>query len=281
MNKAGSFIIFLFAGLTFIFPRFFLEIESTTTLGFFLYTTLAGIYLGFALFLKKKSPDGKFWRVAFAFAVFTIAMPLATELGKSIGKLLLPPGNAMSVLTFYWFLQTLLPAVIIILLTRFSGDKLEALYLKQGNLKLGLTIGLGVFLIISVLSFSPYGINAITGDPTLALADVFPWIPWILVSVLCNGFREEIIFRGLFLKKFEAVLGKGASNILQALLFALPHFGVAYANRFYGNWGVILVTFFIGLGMGYLTRKTDSLLAPSLVHAGFDVIVWLDIFSGL
>lgn len=281
MNKPVSFILFLLAGLTFIFPRFFLDIESTTTLGSFLYTILAGLYIGLALFLKKKSPDDKFWRVAFAFAVFTIAMPLATELGKSIGKLFLPPSNAMSVLTFYWFLQTLLPAVAIILLTRFSGDNLAALYLKQGNLKLGLVIGLGVFLVISVISFSPYGINAITGDPALTLADVSPWIPWILVSVLCNGFREEIIFRGLFLKKFEAVLGKGASNILQALIFALPHFGVAYATRFYGNLGLILVTFFIGLGMGYLTRKTDSLLAPSLVHAGLDVIVWLDIFSGL
>lgn len=280
-KKLGYFILFLLAGLTFIFPRFFLEIEATTTLGFFLYSTLTGIYIGLALYLRKREPMGKFWRVAFALAIFTIAMSLANELGRALGELILPPSNAMSALTFYWFLQTLLPAAAIILLTRISGDGLGSLYLKRGNLKSGLIIGIGAFLIISVLSFSPLGINAITHDPTLTFGDILPWIPWIFGSVLCNGFREEILFRGLFLKKFDAVLGKRMGNILQALFFALPHFGVAYATRFYGNVGVILATFIVGLTMGYLTRKTDSLLAPSLVHAGLDVIVWLGIFASL
>ena len=271
----------MLAGLTFIVPRFFLEIEATTTVGFFLYSTLTGIYIGLALYVRKREPMGKFWRVAFALAIFTIAMSLANELGRALGELILPPSNAMSALTFYWFLQTLLPAAAIILLTRISGDGLGSLYLKRGNLKSGLIIGIGAFLIISVVSFSPLGINAITHDPTLTFGDILPWIPWIVGSVLCNGFREEILFRGLFLKKFDAVLGKRMGNILQTLFFALPHFGVAYATRFYGNVGVILATFIIGLTMGYLTRKTDSLLAPSLVHAGLDIIVWLGIFASL
>ncbi len=280
-KKLGYFILFLLAGLTFIFPRFFLDIEATTILGGVLYSTIAGIYIGLALYLRKREPMGKFWRIAFAFAIFSIAAPLATELGKALGKLILPPSNAMSVLTFYWFLQTLLPATAIILLTRISGDDLGSLYLKRGNLKSGLIIGIGSFLIISVLSFSPSGIYAITHDPSLTFADILPWIPWIWISVLCNGFREEIWFRGLFLKKFDAVLGKRMSNILQALFFALPHFGVAYATRYYGNIVVILATFIIGLIMGSLTRKTDSLIAPWLVHAGLDVITWLGIFAAL
>jgi len=279
-KKLGYFILFLLAGLTFIFPRFFLDIEATTILGFVLYSTLAGIYIGLALYLRKREPMGKFWRVAYALAIFTIAMSLANEVGRALGELILPPSNAMSALTFYWFLMTLLPAAAIMLLTRISGDDLGSLYLKRGNLRNGLLIGLGAFLAISVVSFSPLGINAITHDPTLTFGDILTWIPWILISVLCNGFREEILFRGLFLKKFDAVVGKRMSNILQALLFALPHFG-GTITQFYGNVGVILATFIIGLAMGYLTRKMDSLLAPTLVHAGLDVITWLRIFATL
>jgi len=281
MNKLGVFILFLLAGLSVIFPRFFLEIESTTILGFLIYIALAVTYLVLALYLRKRESTSKFWRVAFAFSIFTIATPLANELGRALGKLILPPSNVMSVLTFYQFLTTSLPAAAIILLTLFSRDDLGSLYLKRGYLKSGLIIGIGAFLAISVFSFSPLGINAITHDPTLTFVDILPWIPWIWISVLCNGFREEIWFRGLFLKKFDAVLGKRLGNILQAVFFALPHFGVAYATRFYGNLGVILATFFVGLTMGYLTRKTDSLLAPWLVHAGLDVITWLIIFSTL
>lgn len=280
-KKKRYFMLFLLAGLTFIFPRYFLDIESTTILGFFLYSTLMGIFLGLAFYLRKRQPMGKFWRVAFAFATFTIAMLLADELGRAIGELILPPSNSMSALTFYWFIQTLLPAASIIVLTRISGDNLGSLYLQWGNLRSGLIIGIGSFLIISVLSFSPLGIPLLTGDPSLTFRDILSWIPWIMISVLCNGFREELWFRGLLLKKFDAVLGQKLGNILQAIFFALPHFGVAYATRFYGNVGVILATFIIGLIMGSLTRKTDSLIAPSLLHAGLNVITWLGIFAAL
>ena len=280
-KNLGYFIMFLLAGLTFIFPRFFLDIEATTILGFSLYSTMVGIYLGVALYLRKKEPMDKLWRVAFAFVTFITAMLLANELGRAIGELILPPRNTMPALTFYWFIQTTLPAAAIILLTYMSGDNLSSLYLKRGNLRAGLIIGIGSFLIISSLSFSPQGIYAITHNPSLTLGDILPWIPWIMISVLCNGFREELLLRGLFLKKFDAVLGQRLGNILQAVFFALPHFGVAYAARYYGNIVVILATFIIGLIMGSLTRKTDSLIAPWLLHAGLDVITWLGIFASL
>jgi len=208
-------------------------------------------------------------------------MLLANELGRALGELILPPLNTMPVLTFYWFLQTALPAATIIFLTRISGDDLGSLYLNRGNLRSGFIIGIGSFLIISILSFLPPGIYAITHDLSLTFRDVLPWIPWIMISVLCNGFREEILLRGLFLKKCDAVLGKRLGNILQAVFFALPHFGVAYAARYFGNSVLILATFIIGLIMGSLTRKTDSLIAPSLLHAGLDVITWLGIFAAL
>jgi len=38
--------------------------------------------------------------------------------------------------------------------------------------------------------------------------------PWILSFVLANGFFEESMARGLFLKKFELLLGAPLSNLL-------------------------------------------------------------------
>lgn len=281
MNRLGLSLLFLLAGLTVIVPRFYLDIRATTIMGFFLYSTLAGIYLGLALYLRRREGLAKYWRAAFAFSIFAIATPLANELGRALGGLIFPPErelNSMATITFNQFLTTVLPALAIILLTRISGDDLKSLYLKRGNLRKGLIIGAGTFLAISAFSFSPLGIKSLTHDPSLTFEEILPWIPWIWGSVLLNGFREEIWFRGLFLKKLDAVLGKRLGNLLQASFFALPHFGVDYSSQYFV---IILFTFIVGLIMGYLTRKTGSLLAPSLAHAGLDVTVWLAIFATL
>jgi len=87
------------------------------------------------------------------------------------------------------------------------------------------------------------------------------------------------VFRGLFLKKYEPLLGADLSNFLQAILFSLAHFLWPFTFPFALIY--LIITFFLGLGFGAVMQKTDSVLAAILFHAGADIPVILAVFSVL
>jgi len=102
--------------------------------------------------------------------------------------------------------------------------------------------------------------------------------PWILVFVLSNGFTEELLFRGLFLRRYEAFLGKGISNWLAAVVFTSVHLRVAYVPdliRF------LLVLLLLALVWGYVMQKTDALWGSALLHAGADCMIVFGIYATL
>ena len=108
-------------------------------------------------------------------------------------------------------------------------------------------------------------------------AELFQLIPWILVFVFSNAIMEEILFRGLFLKYFESILGFGLANGLTALLFSLAHLQVTYVTSMLA---FLVVVFFLGMLLGDTMQKTRSIIGPVLIHAGADVMLILPMFSG-
>ncbi len=94
--------------------------------------------------------------------------------------------------------------------------------------------------------------------------------PWILLFVLSNGFMEELLFRGLFLKRYEPFLGKGLSNLLTAIVFTLMHTQVTYAAQMLQ---FLLIALTLSLVWGYLIQKTDSLWGAVLFHAAGDCLI--------
>jgi membrane protease YdiL (CAAX protease family) len=96
--------------------------------------------------------------------------------------------------------------------------------------------------------------------------------PALLVLVLCNGLREELWFRGLFLKKYAQFLGPLSSNMLSAFIFAAFHVQVTYTPALLPFLGI---TFLLGLFLGYLMQKSGSVLASALLHAGSDIPIFL------
>jgi len=101
-------------------------------------------------------------------------------------------------------------------------------------------------------------------------------LPWILAFVFLNGIREEILFRGLFLKKYNTFIGADISNVLQAIIFSLAHLSVPF-NLFVFIY--LILTFFLGLAFGAVIQKTDSLVGAILFHAGADIPVIIAVFS--
>ena len=139
---------------------------------------------------------------------------------------------------------------------------------KKGNLKLGLIIGLAGFSFFATTSI-PAAQYLFQGQ-NLTLGRVIAWLPWIIPIVLLNGIREELLYRGLFLKKLEPKLGLKASNLLQAIIFSLSHSVAGVGLNAYTPYISILVifTFSLGLAWGYIMQRTDSIIGSTLFHAG-------------
>lgn len=112
---------------------------------------------------------------------------------------------------------------------------------------------------------------------------VISWTPWILTVVLANGIREEILYRGIFLKKYEAFLNQRSSNLLQAIIFSLSHSvaGLGFSAYTQDIAVLVLTTFLLGLTWGFIMQKTDSVLGAVFFHAGTDIAIFIGVFSNL
>jgi len=167
-------------------------------------------------------------------------------------------------------------AITVILLNKSSGQTFGSLYLQKGNLKKGLTIGIVAFIITATGSIfiSPLFFGA--GE--LSSSKVLAWLPWIFIFVFANAFGEELLYRGLFLRRLEPLYGKFFSNILIVLIFTLLHMGVTYSRS---QLLFLIVLTPLAFFWGYLIQKTDSLISSVFFHAGMDVAIILGIFSNL
>ncbi len=172
--------------------------------------------------------------------------------------------------------STLLIVLPIVILTRLSGNSMGSIYLQKGNLRLGLIIGLTVFIVVAALSIPWAQWQYRVGD--LSLQRVLPWTPWILLFVLANSINEELLFRGLFLQKLEPFLGAFPANICMAIPFTMLHVGIDYSQNTLMLLALLLP---LGLLLGYVMQKTRSILGPWLIHASVDIAVVLSLFSQL
>jgi membrane protease YdiL (CAAX protease family) len=208
------------------------------------------------------------WRCFFAFCCLVWS-------SLWLHKLLKVPMQSAAGLALDKLDSSLIIVITILLFTKLSGNTFGSIFLQKGKLKRGLTIG-GIAFLISALG-SVFMANTF-GAQNLTLARIVPWIPWILIFVMGNAFNEELLFRGMFLRKLEPLLGKVLSNLVLILPFVLHHTGVTYTND-----ALMFLAYLIPLAFawGAITQKTDSLLGSVLFHAGTDLPVILAIFSKL
>jgi membrane protease YdiL (CAAX protease family) len=95
---------------------------------------------------------------------------------------------------------------------------------------------------------------------------------------IANSFMEELWLRGIFLKRFEPVLGISASVWLTAIIFAARHSFAFYfmpaALPFYAA-----NTLALGLACGYLMVISDSLWGAAIVHAASDFFLFVALLA--
>lgn len=234
------------------------------------------IFLAAALVLRRLPRFRDYWQIAYAFfaaaavlLVTSLTVDFRNALFRTISVL---PGTNQAAAAGKVF-EAFMTIGTILLLTWLAGIKLETIYIRRGNLKVGLLIGLGTlanFMTSSLMFF----VGRYAGLEQLASA-----ILWGMVFSLCNGFLEELWLRGLFLKTLARVLGVGTSIVLTSFWFGLFHVsGLMYmqpeAVPFY-----MINTFTFAAAWGYLMHKTDSWIGPGLMHAASDFFLFLALLS--
>lgn len=174
-----------------------------------------------------------------------------------------------------------LPIIIsILILISVISIKTNTLFLVKGKLKSGLITGLAFFLGFTLLAILMGGINPLFQDKlnNYEISNFTKILPWALLFSISNGFMEELLFRGLFLKQLESKIGFKLSNILTAAIFAFAHLQVTYVTH---TIGFLIVVFLLGLLLGSIMKKTNSIIAPTLIHAGADMMMIIPMFMKL
>jgi membrane protease YdiL (CAAX protease family) len=119
-------------------------------------------------------------------------------------------------------LQASLTVIGILAVARLCGEDLASLYIRKGHLRLGLSVGL-IAAALLVLSMLQPATRALGAARLMSLA------PWILLFILPNGFLEELLFRALFVGRYDPLIGKWLAILSTALVFTLAHLQVTRA----------------------------------------------------
>lgn len=213
----------------------------------------------------------RFRPVFFAYFTAVVGLSLGFFFADSALKLLglttqTPIGIAVA-----RFLQASLIVIGILAVAKLCGENLASLYIRKGRLILGLGVGLITAVALLVLFMLQPAVKALGTARLMTLA------PWILLFALSSGFMEELLFRGLFLGRYEPLIGNWLAIVSTALAFTLAHMQVTYAPH--GLWPFLLVLFGFSISWGWLMQKTQSLWGSVLFHAGADLLIILPVFS--
>ncbi len=260
-ERVALFVVFLALGFSiFAVPNFVAAPQKVV------YELGLATALGLAFFAASKIHGmARLKTVMFAFFAASVAYSSTYILAHPYSL-----DSTVEGIAYQKVIDTVAVVVPIVVLVLASGARLDSVMLRKGRLKLGVVVGVAAFLVFALSSVQVsallfYGSN-------LSTAQAFGWAPWVLLFVLPNGLREELLFRGLFLKKYQSLVGVGSANFLQALIFSSAHLGSTYSSSM---TMFLVITFLLGLGFGELMKRTNSLIGSALFHAGADVPIVL------
>ena len=279
IQRFGLFLLFLACGLLVfsVFSHYFPYFKRPTdTIGRII-TAIA--FLIAALLARRSERVNKYWLILFAF--FTALTAISIDLYFSLSKLIIPALNMEWDSPTGWAIEklesSLLSIVVVLVITRLAGQSVESLYIRRGNLRMGLTVGLVAFVVM-IATVIPVTEMYFKGE-NLSWARILPWMPWVLIFVLANASNEELLFRGLFIGKMEPFFGKFATNILTTIPFVLLHSFTSYST----DKIVFLVfqTLPVSLAWCWLMQKSNSIWGSILFHGAMDIPIAVGIFSTL
>ncbi len=237
-------------------------------------TALPTVFLlGLTLFFYRNQRLRRYWEVTFAFFSGSCGLFLAWNIPDAplsvIGGSISTP-QGVAVLKFFELLPV---ALTIIVLTRSVQGSLAPIYIQRGDLRngpgLGSLLGIAALTVYLALSWSSL-------DPAKAVAA----LPWLIAFAVSNALFEELLLRGLLLRRFSALLGTRWALVVSALCYSLFFLGVQAAVGPV-PYGAIVVILPLGLLYAYLMQNSDSIWGPVSLHAVLDLIFLLGVFASI
>lgn len=275
LQRVGLFFLFLLCEVViFIFGSYYFEVFPTNkNLTFNL--AVSAVFLAATLWFRYDKRLNKHWQIAFAFFIASVAYPFTAIFDSWIRAALgwfavttdISKGQAIEKIC-----EMLLKTVPILLLVKLSGADMGSVFIKRGELKLGLGIGALVFFFLAPAAFM-FASQRFTSVDTLIAAVV-----WGLVFSFANGFMEELWLRGIFLKRFAPLIGVNGAVWITSIIFASMHSFAFYFDPF------ALAFFFVntlalGLACGYLMMKSDNIWGATLIHAASDFFLFIAVLA--
>ena len=95
----------------------------------------------------------------------------------------------------------------------------------------------------------------------------FHYVLWVvLVALFAAGFGEELLYRGFLMDRLQRLKGIGSTLwgpiIVQGLIFGISHG--------YQSLAGVIITGVVGIGLGWLRTRVDSLMPLILAHMAVD-----------
>src|ERR1051326_1308637 len=178
---------------------------------------LAAAYLGVALLSRRQlTAWSKYADLSFAFFIFAFIQVLNNAVPGFFGtQVLRDPPNAgdplastISGSVAVQLLETLLVLVPVAVLTRAWGNDLGSVYLRAGVRGRWLALAIVFFVAFyGLIATVPLPRLFPTNGGPLSLAHFLALTPPLIVVALSNGLEEEVLFRGLFLRRYERLFG--------------------------------------------------------------------------
>lgn len=115
--------------------------------------------------------------------------------------------------------------------------------------------------IIVIYSGNSMRANTIFQNTTFSIRFLY-----ILLYGLKTGIAEEIFFRGFIAKRCFSKLGFNRGNVVQAIIFALPHFVIDGSASYIDIIVRIINAFILGYMFGYVVdRKSNGSIIPVML----------------
>ena len=277
LQRVGLFILFLICeAAIFIFGSYYFDAFPTNkNLTYNL--AVSTIFLIATLWFRYDKRLNRHWQIPLVFFAASLAYPFTAIFDGWIRMVLgwfAVTTDTSKGLAIEKICEMLLKTLPILVLVILSGADMGSVFIKRGNLKLGLGIGALVFFFLGTATFM-FAVQRFTSVDALVAAVV-----WGLIFSAANGFMEELWLRGIFLKRFAPLIGVNGAVWVTSIIFASIHSFAFYFDPF------ALAFFFVntlalGLGCGYLMTKSDNLWGAVVIHAASDFFLFVAVLASV
>ena len=275
LQRLGLFLLFLLCeAAIFVFGSYYFDVFPTNkNLTFNL--AVSAVFLIATLWFKYDRRLNKHWQIPLVFFAASVAYPFTAIFDGWIRAALswfAVTTDTSKGLAIEKICEMLLKTIPILVLVKLSGADMGSVFIKRGNLKLGLGVGALVFFFLGTATFM-FAVERFTSVDTLVAAVI-----WGLVFSFVNSFMEELWLRGIFLKRFTPVIGINGAVWVTSIIFASMHSFAFYFDPFALTFFMVN-TLSLGLGCGYLMMKSDNIWGAMLIHAASDFFLFIAVLA--